>query len=430
VRDFTSRFPSLRAFRYPAYVRIWLGAFVSNLGSWVQTVSVGIYVTETTGKAGWTGTIAALAYAPAVFLGPIGGALADRYDRRKVIIPLTIVQALAVTALAALSATGGLTLPAIAALVFVSGCAGALATPAYSALLSEIVEPEDLLSSVSLNAGQFNLARTVGPMLAALILTAGGITFSFVVNAVSYLGVIAAVAASTPRLVHRTGPPEGIWGGMATGLKVASTDPGIRLALPLVLLMTVLVAPFIGLMPAYAIQGFGKGQAAASILAMAQGAGALCAALVANALAMRWGVKSLLMRGLTAVSPIAAIYWLAPWYEMAFAMLAVLGGVYLWTLTALSTTCLGRVSRDLQARMSSLYAVTLSGGYSVGLVTLGWMQDRLGLRVVPVVAALLMLAVTLVLRQRKAFDALEQPSVYGGLMMPKAAAPAPIDVEA
>ena len=418
--DFTTRFASLRAFGYPAYVRIWLGAFVSNLGSWVQTVSVGIYVTETTGKAGWTGTIAALSYAPAVVLGPIGGALADRFDRRKIIVPLTIVQALAITALTVLSALNRLSLPAIASLVFVSGCAAALAMPAYSALLSEIVEPEDLLSSVSLNAGQFNLARTLGPMLAAFILTAGGITFSFAVNAVSYLGVIAAVAAATPRAHGRKAPLEGVWQGMASGLRVARTDPGIRLALPLVLVVAVFIAPFIGLMPAYAIHGFGKGQAAASLMAMAQGAGALAAALVANALALRWGIKHLLARSLTAVAPIAVIYWLSPWYPMAFGMLAMLGGVYLWTLTALSTTCLGRVSRDLQARMSSLYAVTLSGGYSLGLVAQGWLADRIGLRAVPVAAALMVLALTLYLRRRRAFDALGRPSAFGGLV---AAAP-------
>ncbi|MGC4117704.1 MAG: MFS transporter [Myxococcales bacterium] len=420
MRDFTARFPSLRAFRYPAYVRIWLGAFVSTLGSWVQTVSVGIWVTQTTGQAMWTGLIAAMAYAPAVVLGPIGGALADRYDRRRIIIPLSVVQALAVTALTVLSATGRLALPAIAALIFVGGCAAALAQPAFSALLSEIVEPEDLLSAVSLNSGQFNLARTLGPVLAAVALTQGGITLAFLANALSYFAVIAAVATATLRPRNRSHPAGGIWRGMVDGAAVARRDPGIRLALPLVLMLTVLIAPFIGLMPAFAIKGFGKDEVAASLLVMAQGAGALVAAFMTNALAMRWGAKNLLIRGMIVVGPIAAAYWASPWYGMAFPLLALLGGVYLFTMASLSTTCLGRVSRDLQARISSLYSVTLSGGYALGLFVQGWLQDRIGLRVVPVAAALLTLVVALWLRQRRAFDALEKPSEFGGLLGVKA----------
>ena len=150
-------------------------------------------------------------------------------------------------------------------------------------------------------------------------------------------------------------------------------------------------------------------------MAMAQGAGALVAALTANAMAMRWGLKRLLSRGLTVLAPVAAIYWLSPWYGMAFGVLALLGGIYLWNLTGLSTTCLSRVPRDLQARVSSLYSVTLSGGYSIGLLAQGWMQDRLGLRAVPATAAILVLVLVLVLQSRRAFDALDHPSELGGV---------------
>lgn len=431
MRDFTARFPSLRAFRYPAYVRIWLGAFVSTLGSWVQTVSVGIWVTKTTGMATWTGVIAALAYAPAVVLGPLGGALADRYDRRRIIIPLAVVQALTVTALTVLSATGHLALPAVAGLIFLGGCAAALQQPAFSALLSEIVEPEDLLSAVSLNSGQFNLARTLGPVVAAVVLSTGGITFSFLVNALSYFAVIAAVATAVLRAVQRRSPAQGLWRGIAEGARVARKDPGIRLALPLVLMLTVLVAPFIGLMPTYAIKGFGKDDVAASLLVMAQGAGALVAAFMTNALAIRWGAKSLMVRGVTIVGPVAAVYWLSPWYGLAFPLLAVLGGVYLWTMASLSTTCLGRVDRDLQARISSLYSVVLSGGYALGLFVQGWLQDRVGIRAVPVAAALITLAVAVWLGRRRAFDAIERPSEFGGLLATTTVAKAqPADAEA
>lgn len=407
-----SRFASLRAFRYPAYLRIWTGAFVSNVGTWIQAVSVGVYVSTTTGKAGWTGSITAMAWLPAVFLGPLGGALADRFDRRRVIVPLQIAQALTAAALAILSARGQLSLPPLMALLFISGCASALSSPAFNALLSEIVEPEDLLSSVSLSSAQFNLARIVGPMCAAAILTWRGITFSFLANALSYLAVVVAVAI-TPLPAGRRRSTDGLWEGVAGGVRVAQTDPGIRLALPLVLAIAVLIAPFIGLMPAYAIHAFGKSEGAASLMAMAQGMGALVFASTANAVAQRWGIQTLLSRSLLVVGPVAAAYWLAPTYSVAFALLGILGGVYMWTLTALSTTCMGRVSRNLQARMSSLYGMTLSGGYSLGLIAQGWLEDRFGLRRVPVAAAGLVFVLALILRRRRAFEAIEASRAFG-----------------
>lgn len=411
----TARFPSLRAFGYPAYVRIWFGAFVSNVGTWVQAISIGVYVAETTGKAGWTGSIAALTYLPMVFLAPLGGALADRVDRRRIIVPLTVAQALGSTTLAILALVGHLPLTWVATLVFLNGCASALSAPAFNSLLTEIVAPEDLLSSVSLTSAQFNLARTIGPMLAAAILTTGGITFAFATNALSFLGVLIAVLTAPRPTGNPLAPVGGLWRGILDGVRVARIDPGIRLALPLVLAVAVLIAPFIGLMPAYAIKALGSDTADASRLAVAQGLGALVFAFTANAVAVRWGVRRLMTYSLLALAPVTAAYWLAPTYRLAFLALSLLGGVYIWTLTALSTTCMGRVSRERQARISSLYSVTLSGGYAVGLVLQGWFADRLGVRLVPTVAAGLMLAIVLVLVQRKAFRAIEASRPFGPL---------------
>lgn len=419
-RDLTSRFASLRAFHYPDYVRIWLGAFVSNIGTWVQAISLGVWVADTTGKAGWTGTIAALTYLPSVVLGPIGGALADRLDRRRLLGLLTLIQALSTAGLAALALTGNLRLGPIAALVLAAGCASALSMPAFNALLSELVEPKDLLSAVSLASGQFNLARTVGPMLAALLLTAGGIASAFLFNLVSFLAVLTALAFTPAGARPRPRAGEGLWQGIVAGVRVARRDPGIRLALPLTGAVAFLVAPFIGLMPAFAMQVFGRGAAAASVLATAQGLGALVAAFTANAFALRWGARGLLVRSTLVVGPVALAYWLAPTYPLAFAILALLGFTYLWTLSSLSTTCMARVSRDLQARMSSLYSMTLSGGYALGLMAQGWLADRLGLRLVPAAAALLLFTLAFALRQRRAFEAIDAPSPFqhGAGMVP------------
>ncbi len=413
------RFASLRALRYPAFARIWAGAFFSSIGSWVQTISVGIYATETTGKAFWTGTMAAMAYLPALLIGPLAGALADRLDRRRLMVLTTSVQAAIAAILSALALADRLPLGLLASLLFLAGCVSALGSPAFNALLSELVGPEDLLSALSLTSGQFNLARAVGPMVAALVFARGGIKLAFLVNSLSFFAVLVALLWKAGPPTHRAAKAVGsVWQGIAQGFQVARSEPGIRLALLLTLALAVLVAPFIGLMPAFAIKVFGKGSTGASALVSSQGVGALVAALFANAVAEAWGVRRLMRRALLAVPPLAICYWLAPEYWLALVLLAPLGAMYLWSLSSVSTTCMGRVSRDLQARMSSLYTLTLSGGYALGLFLQGSLADRFGLRMVPAVAAALLFLAVLWLRRQASFAAVDAPSAYGGFIRP------------
>src|SRR5215468_9328502 len=169
------RLSSLRAFRHPNFVRFWLGAFISNVGTWMETIGVGVYVTQATGRAGWTGTVAALMYLPTLVLGPLAGALADRTDRRRLLSILTTAQTLLAAVLAVLALTGRLSVPAVAVLAFLAGCVNALVAPVYSSLLAELVPAEDLLSALSLSSAQYNLGRIIGPSLAALAMAAGGL---------------------------------------------------------------------------------------------------------------------------------------------------------------------------------------------------------------------------------------------------------------
>lgn len=407
----SSRFVSLRAFTYPAFRRLWAGAFVSTVGTFVQSISIGVYATETTGQAAWTGIMAGLAYLPSVVLSVPGGAIADQTDRRRFVTVLLLAQALVAVVLALLSFWGPLPLTWVGLLVFVSGSAYALCSPAFNALLSEVVSAEDLLSAVSLFSAQFNLARIVGPMCAALVYTASGLKGAFVINALSYLGVLAGLLSmQVPR--RRPSPThQSLLHGITEGLSVAKHDPGIRLALALTMAIGTLVAPFVGLMPAYAIKAFGRGAAGASLLAVAQGVGALVAAVSANAVAQKLGVRRLLNRAIVALAPIAIGYWLSPSYDVAFVLLLALGATYVWSLNALSTTCMTRVDIDMQARINSLYATMLSGGYAVGLFIQGWLADHFGLRLVPSVAAALLFVLVAILHQRNAFTAVDAPTL-------------------
>jgi MFS family permease len=383
----------------------------------METLAVGVYVTQTTGQSGWTGTIAALAYVPTVLLGPIGGALADRFDRRRYLITISLLQAALAALLALLAATGNLSIPLVAAIVLLEGCAIAAYLPAVQAMTPDLVDQEDLLGAMSLGAAQWNLGRVVGPALAGLVITAGGLAWAFWLNTVSFGAVLLSLALIAVPPLRRGAEPVGrIWRTVAEGIGSARRDPGIRVALLLLTATTFLVSPFIGLVPAVAIKVFDEGASGASALVTAQGVGAVCAALAAGPLAARFGRGRLLLTALLLVGPLAAAYGLAPSFPLAVAGIGVLGFCYLNVLSGVSTVCQVRAPRELRARIASLFMLGVGGGHSLGLVVQGWLGDRVGLRLVTAVtgAALLLIVAATRLLRPALLAAMDAPLAEGG----------------
>jgi MFS family permease len=382
-----------------AFATVWTGSFVSNIGTWMETVAIGVYVTQATGQAAWTGTVAALTYVPTVLLGPFGGALADRFDRRRFLVAVTLFQTLLATLLTALAATDRLSVAAVATIVLLAGCAFAVAMPAVQAMTPDLVGTDDLLGAMSLGAAQYNLGRVVGPALAGLVIAAGGLAWAFGFNVISFGAVLLALSViRIPPLARPDGPPARVLRTIADGMVAARRDPGIRTALLLLLATTFLVSPFIGLVPAVAIKVFDQGASGTAALVTAQGVGAVSAALAAAPLAARLGRRRLLVAALLAVGPAAVLYGLAPTFPLAVAAIAVLGFVYLAVLSGTSTVCQLRAPRELRARIASLFMLGVGGGHALGLVVQGWLGDRVGLPGVTAVTGLLLLGIVVTVR--------------------------------
>jgi MFS family permease len=404
-----------RPFRHRAFAIIWTGSFVSNIGTWMETVAIGVYVTQATGQAAWTGTVAALTYAPTVLLGPFGGALADRFDRRRFLVGVTLFQTLLAAVLTLLAATDRLSVAAVATVVLLAGCAFAVAMPAIQAMTPDLVGTDDLLGAMSLGAAQFNLGRVVGPALAGLVITAGGLAWAFGLNVVSFGAVLIALSlVRIPPLARADGAPARVLRTIADGVVAARRDPGIRTALLLLLATTFLVSPFIGLVPAVAIKVFGRGAPGTSALVTAQGVGAVLAALAATPLAARLGRRRLLVAALLLVGPAAVLYGLAPTFPLAVVAIALLGFVYLAVLSGTSTVCQLRAPRELRARIASLFMLGVGGGHALGLVIQGWLGDRVGLPAVTAATGLLLLGIVVAVRLTRP-DLLEamEPSPSG-----------------
>ncbi|WP_434299487.1 MFS transporter [Corallococcus exiguus] len=394
-----SRLSSLRALKHRDFAFLWGGAALSNIGTWMEVLALGVYVTKVTGRAEWTGGVAALTWLPSILLSPLGGALGDRFDRRRAVGIGALVQMVLAGTLAALAFTGGLTVRWVAVISFLNGCAVTLFMPAFSALIAVSVPKEDLHSALSLNSAQANLGRICGPALAALLIAHTDIgwvlllnTFSFGAVMLSLLGVRGAPAAARPA------SPEGLWAGIARGFQVARADEALLMAMGGTLAIALCIAPFTALAPVMAIRVFGQDAGATSMLVTAQGAGAFLAALSAGTLADWMGRGRLLEVSLLLIGPAAAAYWLSPSLGMATVAVLALGALYMLTLTGLATLCQARVSGELQARIASLNSMLLFVGFTVGVWSQGALADRLGVRPVMGGAAFGFLLFTVLMR--------------------------------
>ena len=188
--DVSGTFASLR---HRDFALFWSAAIISNTGGTMQSITVPFVVYTITGSAAWLGVSAAVTFVPTVLVGPIAGAVADRYPRRQVLLVTQTVQMLAAFALWAVWVTGGATVASLLGLTLLSALAGGINIASWQAFVPSLVPREDLMNAVRLNSIQFTVARAAGPALAGLVLARYGAGTSFMVNAVTYLLVIAAL---------------------------------------------------------------------------------------------------------------------------------------------------------------------------------------------------------------------------------------------
>jgi MFS family permease len=389
---------SLAAFRHRSYARLWTGAFVSNIGTWMETVAIGIYVTEATGQAAWTGTVAAAAFVPIALLGPVGGALADRLPRRMLLLSTTLVQAGLAALLTALFVVGEPSAPVVTLIVFAGGIASALGFPAFQAMLPDLVPEEDLASAIALSSAQFNLGRVVGPALAGVVIDLGGYAWALGVNAASFLAVVAVLM--TLVLPRPAPPPEGetFLQSMAVGARFVRKDRGIRVSVGAMCVNTLFAAPFIALVPAMAEQVFDAGARGTSILVTAQGIGAVTMGFVLGSLTTRYGIRRVVTAMLVSLPPALLLYAVAPALPLSAIALLFVGALYLGALSSFFTISQLRAPPNLRGRVLAVNNVILGSLYPLGSVIQGRVADSIGLRATTAGAAMVMASVLLVVR--------------------------------
>jgi MFS family permease len=386
------------------FALVWSGSLVSNVGSWMQTVAVGALVTADTGRATWTVIVAVGAFLPIGVLSPVGGALADRVDRKRWLVIFNLAEAVLAGVLATL-VYAGQTAPGLLTLVVtIQGCVAAVGIPFEAAILPDLVPREEFLQGASLNSAQFNMGRVLGPVAAGVTVAAFGYGAAFVVNGVSFLAVVVAlgfVQLSRPAAATA----DRLFATMRRGLHEAMSEPGCRAAIEMIGIVALLASPFIALVPAVA-RSFTNGSkdavaSATAVLTTAQGVGAVLGALAAAPLAARFGRGRVLVASLVALTFALCLYAAGPTLALAAVALTLVGAIYIGVLSGLQTVVQLRAPDEYRGRILSVYLVALGVVYPIGSIIQGPLADHIGLGLTTTIFAAMLLVVLAVLKVRR-----------------------------
>ena len=377
-----SRAPSrmFRSLRIRNY-RIWAaGAVVSNVGTWMQrTAQDWLVLTELTHRnAAAVGVVTALQFGPQLLLLPWTGAAADRFDRRKLVLATQATMCALALSLGLLTVTGVVRLWHVEVFAFLLGCAAAFDAPARTTFVGELVGETDLPNAVALNSTSFNAARLVGPACAGSLIAAVGCGPVFLLNALSYIGVIASLLVLRVRDLHR-GPrrPNGP-GALAEGFRYVRGRSDLMVVMALMFIIGtfgVNYALFISTMSVSVFHaGAGGFGGLMSIMAVGSVAGALMAARREKpGLGLMVAATGVFGAAL-ALAAVMPVWWL---FGAALVLVGLCGQTS-------STSAMGLVQIStepgMRGRVVALLLAVALGGTPIGAPTVGWIADHLGPR--------------------------------------------------
>jgi len=373
-----SRWPeSLRALRHPNYQLFFAGQLISLIGTWMDQVAEAWLVYRLTGSALLLGTVAFASQIPVFLLAPIGGALADRVDRRKILIATQSAMMFLTFILAWVTLTHRVKIWQIVTLAALTGVVNAIDLPARQAFVVDMVSRADLVNAIALNSSMFNGARIIGPALAGIVVAAIGEGWCFFANGISFLAVIAGLAMmkiDRPRLAIEGSPLENI----IEGFKFVAQSGPVRALMLLLGLVSFTAMPYAVLMPLFADKILHGGAQALGLLMGCSGVGALGGALT---LAMRKTLKGLSVWVAASCAGFGVALLLFSFSRVLWlsAALLVPAGFCMMIQMASSNTLIQSMVPDrLRGRVMSVYAMTFMGMAPLGALLAGSLAHKLG----------------------------------------------------
>lgn len=374
-----------RALSHPNYRLFWIGAFLSNVGTWMQAVAQGWLVLELTDSPFWLGLDAFVATVPGFLLTLVGGVFADLIDRRRFLLYTQVAAGIAALGLAILVATDVVNRWMVLGFSFVTGCCMALASPSFLAMTYDLVGREDLANAIAMNSTQFQLSRVVGPALAGVAFRVFGLAGCFFANAASFVAVVAALSMVKSDAKHSRATPahsvrdrKALWRDLIEGFRYVRNRPRVRALLMVSAVNSLFGAPYFALVPVYARDIFHLGETGLALMMGTAGAGAFGGALLVAYLGDFRRKGWFVLGGAIVFGICITQFALSTTLGYSLAFLFGLGFALVVSVAITNTLLQKLVTDQMRGRVMSMFILSFMGTMPIGNIVAGAVSNQFG----------------------------------------------------
>lgn len=376
VRDTGQR--TFSSLANPNYKKYFFGQATSLVGTWMQTTAQAWLVLTLTHSATNLGLVVALQTLPVLVLGPYGGVIADRVDKRRLMVALQSLMGLQALALAALCWAHVVTFVDVGVLAVVLGLNNAFENPARQAFVLEMVGPDHLRNAVSLNSTLVNVARAVGPAVAGVLIATVGEAWCFALNAASFVAVVGSLLAMDTARLHRAPPAARTGGQVREGLRYVARTPDLLVPLAMMALVGTLAYEFQVTLPVAAQRVFHGGSETFGVMTAAMGVGAVVGGLV-TATRGSTGLRTMIVAS-AVFGTCIAFAAVAPVLVVEFVALVLVGYASISFLSQGNSTLQLATDPQMRGRVMALWSVAFLGSTPIGGPLIGWITSVAGAR--------------------------------------------------
>ncbi|MEM9652217.1 MAG: MFS transporter [Actinomycetota bacterium] len=369
----------MRALRHRNFRLFFVGALASNSGNWLQNLTVPFVLFELTDQALWVGLAGFAQFIPAFLLGPVGGTLADRVDRRLLLLATQLALAITAVALWATWAADYRDPYLILGLTALTGIFSGFMIPSWQAFVPSLVPKDDLASAITLNSTQFNASRAFGPALAGVLLATAGPGAAFLLNALSFLAVIAVLWVVRPEpSAPRPVPVEGLLAGFGSAIDYIRRRTGMMVGIVCAVLVAFFGNPVTQFTVVFADEVYNAGPRVVGVLAAAVGTGAVLVAPWLSSWDNKIPRSAVVRFGLPAYALAVMGFGLAPNWPLGLLALLLVGAGFLLVIATTNTSLQLIVADEMRGRVMSARVMSFTLAFPVGSLVQGILADVIG----------------------------------------------------
>jgi MFS family permease len=387
-------------FRHRAFALLWTATLLSNIGTWMHDVSAAWLMTSLSPSPLVVAAVqAATTFAMALFALP-AGAMADLFDRRRLLILLNATKAVLATILGLMTVAELTQAWSLLLITFLMGVCAALSAPVYQSIVPSLVPREVLKPAVALNSMGINVARAIGPTVAGIVIVSAGVALSFFANALSELIIIAALLVWKPAIRPKPAQPEQFLPAIAAGLRYAAHSAPLKIVLWRAGAFFLAASAFWALLPLVARQTLGGDASLYGLMVGAVGLGAVAGALALPRMDKMLGADRLVQAGSLVTMGVLGGLALIPSQALAVAACALAGVGWIWALSSLNVAAQQALPDWVRGRGLALYGLVFFGAMTVGSLVWGGAASQVGIPIALIGAALVMAGGVALMRRK------------------------------